>query len=147
MPSSKKARVAMLKLTADTGDGPIYELGSGWGNLLIPLGLAYPKRKIVGYELSFFPWLISSIIIKLRGLNNVDLYRKNFLSEDLSNSSVVLCYLYPEGMLRIEEKLKAEEGDLRYLISNNFLLPSHKPCKKIQLNDFYKSPVYLYRFK
>jgi hypothetical protein len=31
------------------------------------------------------------------------------------------------------------------LISNNFALPSVKAEKKIVLDDFYKSPIYLYK--
>ena len=147
MPSSKKARQAMLQLTADTGDGAILELGSGWGNLLIALALAYPQRNIVGYELSFFPWLISKMIIKVRGIKNIQLQRKNFIHADLTEASVIVCYLYPGAMTKLEKKLKAEKSELNYLISNSFFLPSYQPSKTIQLNDFYKSNVYLYRLK
>jgi hypothetical protein len=45
MPSSKKAREAMLKLSENTGIGPVFELGSGWGNLLIPLEKNIPIEK------------------------------------------------------------------------------------------------------
>lgn len=147
MPSSRKARQAMMALTAETGEGTIFELGSGWGNLLIPLALAHPQRHIVGYELSFLPWLISKVIIKVRGIKNIQLQRKNFLNSDLTEASVLVCYLYPGAMTEIEKKLKAEESNIRYLISNSFALPSYQPIKKIQLKDFYKSNVYLYRLK
>jgi len=155
MPSSKKARQAMLELSneivIDTSvereRGAIFELGSGWGSLLIPLAKMYPQRKIVGYELSILPWFTSHLLIKLLGLKNVKVHRQNFLKADLSGASVIFCYLYPGGMKALEDKLKLEHGALEYLISNNFSLPSHKPIKTTLLNDLYQSPIYLYKFK
>ncbi len=161
MPSSSKARQAMLKLmdetlletstetTSETRAGPIFELGSGWGGLLIPLAKKYPRRKIVAYELSILPWLTTLIWIKILALKNVKLVHQNFLNADLSNASVIFCYLYSGGMKALEAKF--DEGDknvkIKYLVSNNFVLPSHKPVKTIHLDDLYKSPVYLYKFK
>jgi hypothetical protein len=137
----------MIELSSETGSGPIYELGSGWGSLLIPLAKKYPNRQIIGYEYSFFPWLTTFITIKVLGLKNVRLYRKNFLYQNLTAASVVLCYLVPEVMQKLESKLREESGSLEYVISNNFILPLHQPIKTIQLNDLYKSPVYLYKVK
>ena len=147
MPSSKKAQLAMLQLIDETGTetGPIFELGSGWGNLLIPLAKKYAQRNIIGYELSIVPLLTTMILKKLLGLKNIQVYRKNFLHADLSSASVILCYLYPKGMIDLDRKISTPSSRLYYLISNNFSLPSHQPIKKIELNDLYKSPVYLYR--
>ena len=146
MPSSKSARQAMLQLSVNTGNGPIYELGSGWGHLLIPLSKKYPKRKIVAYELSFLPWLTTLTLIKALGLNNIQLHRGNFLKANILDASVIVCYLFPEGMEQLQSKLQKEAVNLEYLISNNFALPSHQPDKTIQLNDLYQSPVFLYKF-
>ena len=144
MPSSKKAYQAIVSLADETGDGAIYDLGSGWGNLVIRLAKAYPERQIVGYELSYFPYLITNIIKSLLRLNNLVLYRENYLKADLSKASVLTCYLFPKAMEDIESKLANEENDVRFVISNNFALPSHQPCKVLELMDFYRSPVYLY---
>jgi len=145
MPSSKKARQAMIQLNRDTGTGPIFELGSGWGNLLIPLALEYPERAISGYELSFLPWLTTVFLKKFHGLENLQIYRKNFLHADLSSASVIFCYLVPGVMQQIENKVKAEGGKLEYLISNTFALPLHQAAQTLTLTDFYRSPVYLYK--
>ncbi len=94
MPSSKKARLAMIQLCDETGIGPIYELGSGWGNLLIPLAKKYPYRKIVGYELSIMPWLTSFMLIKALGLNNVQVHRTKILMHaDLISRLRLLCVI------------------------------------------------------
>lgn len=157
MPSSKQARQAMLQLMdelegeaeieTESRAGSIVELGSGWGNLLIPLAKAYPQRSVVGYELSPIPWLVSLILKKLLGLSNLQVHRQNFLQADLNETSVILCYLFPGGMQVLEDKLKAEGAMPEYLISNNFALPSHAPCKTLKIDDFYRTPVYLYALK
>ena len=147
MPSSKQARDAMLNMSRETGTGPIYELGCGWGNLLIPLAKQHPKRVIVGYELSLIPWLSTLILKNVMGLKNIKLYRQDFLKADLSEAAVLMCYLFPEGMLAIEKKISNENEKLEYVVSNNFSLPSHTPTKTTHLNDLYKSPVYLYKLR
>ena len=93
------------------------------------------------------PWLISKLLIKILGLKNVHVYRKNFLNADLSEASVIVCYLFLEVMEKLDAKLKTESSELKFVISNNFSLPNHTPIKTIQLNDFYGSPVYLYEWK
>ena len=145
MPSSNKAYLAMMQLTDETGKGPIVDLGSGWGHFVIRIAKRYPQRQIIGYELSFLPWLTSTLLKKLLALKNLTLHRKNFYLADLSKASVLVCYLFPEAMDKISNKLLVEQSSVGFLISNNFALPSWQPYKTIQLNDFYKSPVYLYK--
>lgn len=144
MPSSTKARQAIVQLTHAAGTGPIFDLGSGWGGLLIALAKEYPQRKIVGYELSFMPWLVSSLLKSILGLKNIQIQREDFFQADLAEASVIVCYLFPQGMKKLEDKLMVENTQLKYLISNNFALSSQQPIKVIKLTDFYKSPVYLY---
>ena len=145
MPSSKKAYQAIMTLADETGAGPIYDLGSGWGNLVIRLARKYPQRQVVGYELSLFPWLITMLMKRILGLSNLVLYREDFMKADLSNASVITCYLFPAAMENIKNKLTHGKGELRFVISNTFALPSYLESKVMLLNDVYKSPVYLYR--
>jgi len=144
-PSSGKARDAIVRLMADTGTGPVYDLGSGWGGLAIRLARKYPDRKIVGYEVSFFPWLVSVVFKKILRLNNLEICKKNFLKADLSGAEVLVCFLHTDGMREIAEKLAVEEGFNGFLISNYFALPSFQPEASVQINDFFKSPIYRYR--
>ncbi len=135
----------MMQLVDETGTGNIVDLGSGWGNFVIRIAKQYPQRQIIGYELSFLPWLMSTFLKKVLGLKNLTLHRQNFYQADLSKTSVLVCYLFPEAMNKISTKLQVEQSSVRFVISNNFALPAWQPFKKIQLNDFYKSPVYLYK--
>lgn len=145
MPSTRKAQQAMFQLADDTGSGSIYDLGSGWGHLVIGLAKRYPQREIVAYELSLLPWLTSLVLKRLFNLSNLTIHRENFLTADLAQASVIMCYLYSSVMSEIKEKLDREGGGARYLISHNFALASQPPIKVIHLTDFYCSPVYLYR--
>tara|TARA_R110000787_G_scaffold63273_1_gene142535 strand:- start:448 stop:921 length:474 start_codon:yes stop_codon:yes gene_type:complete len=145
MPSSKKATAAILKLIDETGTGAIIDLGSGWGNFVIPMAKIKPQRQVIGYELSFLPWLISILLKKIFRLNNLTLHRQNFFSVNLPEASVLVCYLYPEAMSKIQRNLTLNRLNVDFLISNNFALPSWQADKVIQLDDFYKSPIYLYK--
>jgi len=147
MPSSKKAYNAIVTLIDNTGTGPIIDLGSGWGNFVVRMAKRNPQRQIVGYELSILPWITSVLLKKTLGLNNLTLYRKNFYDANLSNASVLICYLYPEAMNKINNKLIVENPNVGFLISNNFALPSWQPKQTLLLDDFYKSPIYLYDIK
>ena len=145
MPSSKNATKAMMKLVDETGTGAIIDLGSGWGNFVIPMARRNPQRQIIGYELSLLPWLSSTLLKKVFGLKNLTLYRQNFLNANLPTAAVLVCYLYPMAMDRIKRKLMLEQPKIDFLISNNFALPSCQAIKVIPLDDFYKSPIYFYK--
>lgn len=143
-PSSKKACEAILQLVHETGAGPVFDLGSGWGNLVIPMAKKFPQRKIVAYEMSLIPWLVTKFFKLVLGLNNLEIHRENFLKANLSTAAVLVCYLYPGGMNAISKKLSSEKNFSGFLISHCFALPSLEPEKTIRLNDLYRSPIYLY---
>ncbi|WP_370277271.1 hypothetical protein, partial [Pontibacterium sp.] len=115
--------------------------------LVIPLALKFPHRQIVGYELSIMPWLTAVLVKNLLRLKNLEIYRQDFLKSDWSGASVIVCYLFPGGMDSINNKLESEKSDIGFVISNNFALPSYQPDKIIRLNDFYNSPIYLYKIR
>jgi hypothetical protein len=145
MPSSRKANNAMVDLLELTDTGPIIDLGSGWGNFVIRVATINPDRKVIGYEASLLPWLVSTLLKRILRLDNLTIYKENFFNADLSGASVLICYLYPQAMERIQNKLRIEQSNVGFLISNNFALPSQKPDKIIQIDDFYQSPIYLYK--
>jgi hypothetical protein len=145
MPSSSKAYSTMMELVDETGSGSIIDLGSGWGNFVIRIAKRNPQRQVIGYELSLLPWITSTLLKKALGLENLTLYRQNFYNVNLSGTSVLVCYLYPEAMNKIKNKLILEQPKVDFLISNNFALPSWQSYKVVPIDDFYKSPIYLYK--
>lgn len=144
-PSSGRTSRAIVTATENSGTGPIVDLGSGWGTLVIALARKYPHRQVIGYELSFVPWLFSSIRKSLSGLDNLALYRRDFLSADLSEASVLTCYLFPGGMVSLKDKLEGDTIRDVLIVSSTFALPASNPSKVIRVKDIYRTTVYLYR--
>jgi len=145
VPSSRKAKQAILKAAAQAPAGTIIELGSGWGTLALALAAQHPDREVIGYEISLVPWLFSLMRKKIKRLSNLSLQKKNFLRHELPPASLLTCYLYPGGMEKLAEKIATERPAIEMLISNTFALPGMNPEQVIQLQDLYKSPIYVYR--
>ena len=147
MMSSGMACQAMLASIDRPANGPLIDLGSGWGTLVIALARKYPRQQVIGYELSWFPWLVSIILKYSLRLNNLTLYRKDFKKAELSNASILFCYLFPGGMVALHEKLKRELSNEILIVSNTFALPSCQPTKVIRLKDIYQTPIYVYSWR
>lgn len=142
MPSSKKANKAIFKEIKNTKNEVIIDLGSGFGSLAIFLASRLPYKTIIGYELSFIPWIISTLLKYILNIKNLHFYRKNFLVQDLSDASLI-CYLFPKGMEKLEDKLFEENINTK-IISNTFAFRNIKARRIIELEDIYKTPIYLY---
>lgn len=147
--SSGKASRTMIELVDEcTVNGPIIDLGSGWGTLVIPLARKYPHQQVAGYELSLFPWLVSVLAKQVLGLNNLTLYRQDFIKADLSKASLLCCYLFPGGMTALAEKFERDKiissSHKMKIISNTFALSGVEPTKVVKLDDIYRTPIYVY---
>ncbi|MFY9073426.1 hypothetical protein CRU99_01420 [Malaciobacter mytili] len=142
MPSSKAAQKKILEYAKNSKDETIIDLGSGFGSLAIFLAVNLPNKKIIAYELSLVPYLISKLLKSLLKIKNLQIYKKDFLKEDLKNATLV-CYLYFEGMKKLEKKL-FDENINTTIISNTFSLHNIKPRKIQYAQDFFKSPIYIY---
>ncbi|WP_027858040.1 class I SAM-dependent methyltransferase [Marinobacterium jannaschii] len=146
MMSSGKACRAMLAETENPLVRPLIDLGSGWGTLVIMAARQYPNQQVIGYELSWLPWLVSVIRKYCLRLDNLTLYRKDFMTTELSSDAILCCYLYPGGMVALEAKLKREQLNGTLIVSNTFALPSSQPTKVIRLDDVYQTPIYVYHW-
>lgn len=147
MPSSRKARQAMLAAATNAPDGPIVDLGSAWGTLAIAFAKAYPQRQVIGYELSWLPWLFSLALKFLCRVPNVSFHRADFRQAPLNGATVLLCYLFRRGMQELEDRFQREGHMPPVLISNTFALPSMPPTTVITLDDMYRTRIYVYRSK
>ena len=144
MPSSSDVRKELLNFLPPLDSGPIYELGSGFGTLAIPLAQQYPNLQIKGFEVSPVPYWIARVRARYLGLDNLQFVRKDFLSTDLSQAQLLVSYLYPEGMKKIAEKLLIKQRPKQYFLSHTFALPGYEPLKSGRASDLYRSPIYLY---
>lgn len=145
MPSTRKAKAAMLSLIPLNQTGTLYELGAGWGTLLIPLGKRYICATIIGFETSAIPFWVGRIRLWIHQFPHVFVKRMDFFEIDLSEASIVVCYLYPEAMRRLKLKMEKELKPGTLVISNTFAIPGWTPLKTLNINDLYSTHIYLYR--
>ena len=145
MPTLSSTRLLMMELLPQNIDGAIYDLGSGWGSLVLSLAGRYPKNHVTGFELSPVPWLAS----KLRGAfsqqSSVMLRREDFFQADLSDAGLIVCYLHPEAMTKLKTKLEAELKPGTLVLCHYFSVPGWQPLKNITVKDAHRSPIYLYK--
>ncbi len=145
MPTRKKVGKLIDQLLPDDVAGTVYELGSGWGTLAIPLAKRYPACRVVGFELSPLPWLVSRLRQRFYDLPNLRLYRRDLFAADLGDAALVMCFLHPECMAKLKDKFEAELKPGTYVLSNFFAVPGWTPITGWTADDFHRSRVYLYR--
>ncbi len=147
-PTSRRVRGVMLRLLprrlplSDTK--LIYELGSGWGGMAPYLAHVYPNHHVIGIEYSPLPWLISRIFFMFRRTENLSFEWGDFMQRDLSDASLVVCYLAGRQMEELESKLSSELKVGALVLTHTFAMPNWRPADTVRANDFYRSPVYLY---
>jgi len=136
VPVFKKDIERILKLAQVKDDDLVYDLGSGDGRVVAALA-NNSQAQIVGYEVSFIPYLWSKIKILFLGLSKrVEIRYADFLSRDLSQASVVFCFLTPMAMKKLEPKFRKELKKGTRVISYSFSIPTwqaevvDKPDKK-----------------
>ncbi|MEI8364936.1 MAG: class I SAM-dependent methyltransferase [Parachlamydiaceae bacterium] len=147
MPTSSKVKHHLLSTLPAGVRGNIYELGSGWGTLVFPLARQYPYSHVIGYETSPVPYWVSKMWLLITFLPNVTIRRQDFHSISLNDASVIVCYLYPEAMLRLRHKFESELRPGTWVISNTFALPDWTPETVVELDDIYRTKIYLYLIK
>ncbi len=91
--------VALLRQAGLAEEAIVYELGCGWGSLVIALAQAFPKARIRGIEMSPFPYWVARL--RTRHMPNVFLRRGNFYNCDLRDAQAVTCYLMIKPMPRL----------------------------------------------
>jgi hypothetical protein len=146
-PTSTKVKNQLLSLLPEMSNIEIAELGSGWGTLAFALARHFPTCKMIGYEISPFPYFISKIISYYFAFPNLSIKRQDFFQISLKNVSIVVCYLYPGAMLRLKTKLESELAPNAYVISHTFAVPGWIPIRFERVHDLYHTPIYLYQVK
>jgi hypothetical protein len=91
--------IALLEQAGLPERATVYDLGSGWGSLVIALAQAFPRADIVGIEWSPLPDWVARL--RTRGLPNVRMIRGNFYDRDLREADAITCYLMMKPMPRL----------------------------------------------
>jgi len=150
MPASVRAMNTISDCIAEfaptRGGGHVAELGVGWGFQFVVLARKHRQHTFTGYENSFLPWCVATILTKLLAPPHTQIQLKNFLRADLQAFDLLICYLCRPTMDRLKRKLKTKGSFSGILVSNTFALPQKDPISKITLHDIYHTPIYVYTY-
>lgn len=144
MPTSAPVKRVMFSMMPAHINGTVYELGAGWGGLAVALARRYPDRPVIAVEISPLPWLVSRLRARLSGLKNLTVRYGDALKLDLADAGLIVCYLCPDVMAPLQEKLAAELPAGACVVSNTFALSGWQPSTAQHAEDLHRSPVYLY---
>lgn len=145
LPSSSATREAMLSVLPDSIDGPIYELGSGWGGLAVALARRYPDQPVNAFEVSVLPWAFAKLRRLLGGPSNLEFRYGDFHRADLTDAALVSCYLTPPVMAKLKPKLEAELKAGALVLCNTFAIRGWQPAATAVARDRHRNEVFLYK--
>jgi len=143
-PSSLNAAKTICEITKKSDNLTIIDLGSGFGFLALYLGYHNKSKKVIAYEISYIPYLISLLLQKILQVKNVSFKNENFLHLPLVENITYVCYLFPEAMKDLDVKILDENINISLLVSSTFALNGLKAKNVYYLNDLYKTPIYTY---
>jgi ribosomal protein L11 methylase PrmA len=127
MPTKARDVDAMLELANIKPGDLAADLGSGDGRLVI--ALAERGIEAHGYEIN--PWLVwwSQLLIKRARVKHTEIFCASFWNRDYSQYDVILLYVLPGTMAKLEDKLKKELKPGSRVVTNTFIFPHWKPSK------------------
>jgi hypothetical protein len=144
MPTLGRVRRQLLPLVEADLEGTILELGAGWGTLAFALADRCPRAKVIAFELSPLPFAFCWLRQRLAPRPNLELRRQDFFRASFTGASLVVCYLFPGAMTRLEPKLSAELAPGAHILSHTFALRGWRPQHMLVADDLYRTPIYLY---
>ncbi len=135
-------------------DSVFYDLGCGDGRVLFYLAKKVPKAKYKGVENGPFPLVFSYINKwvnrKKAGGNRVEIIKKDFFEQDLSDATHVFAYLYPNIMDDLLPKFDKELPKGTKVVSTSFQFTLKRPIAEIDLerNGYFDlaRKLYIYEF-
>ncbi len=96
--------------------------------------------RAVGYEINPWAYLLARTLNFLLRVP-AEVRFGDFLKSDLSGYEVIFCYLFPDVLRELAEKIRREARPGTLIVSVNFPLPGWRPYKVIHQGN----PIYFYR--
>ena len=120
-----------------------YDLGSGDGRLV--RAAARAGARAYGFERVRLLALWGNLLPRLQGMGDRAVGRRgNFFAENFGDADIVFVYLFPEAMIRLEEKCRRELKPGARVISRAFTFPGWPPEAVFRFGK-YNPPLYVYR--
>ena len=142
-PSAKIRVKTFLDYVPMTAKELLIDIGCGDGRVLREARRRYGVR-VLGIEVNPLIYLLARI--RNLGMKGVEVRWCNFWKVNLKDADVVFCYLFPDVMKNLAEKLESELRPGTRVISCNFPLPgwSHTAVFYPE-SSLHGDPIYFYR--
>ena len=141
--TSRRRIAAFLDAVAVQPEQVIVDLGCGDGRVLRMARRKYGVRAI-GYEMNPAAYIKARILCL--GTGGVRVRMCNFWKADLSAADVIFCYLFPDVMEKLSQKLRRELKPGATVVSCNFKLPGWHPSRILRPgNSLHNDPIYIYK--
>ena len=133
---------AALEAVPMTPGQRLVDIGCGDGRVLRTARSRY-GAECLGFEINPIAYLKARLLTL--GREGVEIRYRNFWNADLSGADVVSCYLFPDVMRRLGEKLAAELAEGARVISFNFPIPGWRPRATLRApSKLHNDPIYIY---
>ena len=124
VPSSMQMVNRMMEMANVGSEDVVYDLGCGDGRMLLAAAMRYQARA-VGIEIDPLRYLWCQFLITILGQRKrIRIIFGNLFKKDLSEANVVLCYLMPDALTKLEKKFKQELQPGTRIVSNRFAFPT-----------------------
>ncbi len=141
--SSRASWLALEDLLPQDRSFRFADIGAGVGGVLAHLAKVRPDGYFVGIENAPLPCLMAWL--RLRGRSNCAMLHGDFWKMNFSEYDVVHAYLSPVPMARLWEKACREMQPGSLLVSNTFEIPGLVPDRVIELGDFHRSRLLVWK--
>ena len=140
VPTSLRTVRKMLDLAKVGPDDLVYDLGCGDGRTIVTAARRYGARAF-GIEIDPLRYAWCQALIAVLGLRDrVRVVYGDFFAQDLSEATVVTCYLLESTNRQLQKKLLSELDPGARVVSNTFAFPELHPVHYDKQNQ-----LYLYR--
>ncbi|MBL7053840.1 hypothetical protein ISS06_01385 [Patescibacteria group bacterium] len=130
----------MLKIAKIKPGEKFYDLGSGDGRMVLAAG--QQGADSVGFEISFFPFILSKIKC-WKYSKNCKIFYKNFWKANLKDADIIYFYLLPKSSSKLRHKFVKELNTGTRIISNAFPIKEWEPTRVFKKQGH--PPLYLYQ--
>jgi SAM-dependent methyltransferase len=121
----------------------LVDIGCGDGRVLRAAKRRYGVRAL-GFEVNPLAYALARLCTI--GMEGIEVRLRNFWNVDIGDADVVFCYLFPDVMGRLAQKLVRELRPGTRVISCNFPLPGWRHRELLYPeSSLHADPIYLYQ--
>jgi ribosomal protein L11 methylase PrmA len=135
VPTMPKFIEGFFKLAPLSSSDIVYDLGSGDGRLLFA-AIENGAGRCVGIDIDAKKVNEARELAREKGMEiKVTFIEGDFLDQDLSEATVILCYLFPEALRALQSKFERELKPGTRIVSEVFTIPSWKENLVKEINN------------